>query len=78
MSLTFTAMCPDLEVESGDDLAVTLQEAVWVLGHHEDIPLHLGDAVRVVTDHPRQVRLLQLIQLGRRKHPRVLIPEPEI
>ena len=71
-------MCPDFEVKSRNVLTVTLQEAIWVLGHHKDVPLHLLDAVRVVTNHPRQVRLLHLIQLGRRKHPRVLIPESEI
>ena len=77
MGVTFTAMCPCIQVELWYVRAVTLQEAFWVLVHHEHVALHLFDAVRVVTDDACKARLLQFIELRRREHTRVLVPEPE-
>ena len=75
MSPTFTAVLPHAQVDPGD--VVTAAIAVRQLGHLEDVLLDARDVVTVVTQHAGQRGLLQLGELGRSEHTRVLVPEPE-
>lgn len=72
--LTFAAVLPHAQVDVRDLVAAAV--AVGQLGHLEHVLLDAGDVVAVVAQHPRQRCLLQLGQLSRAEHARVLIPEP--
>ena len=72
--LTFAAVLPHPQVHFGHVVAAAV--AMGKLGHAEHVLLDSRDVVAVVAEHARQRRLLQLCQLGRREHARVLVPEP--
>lgn len=72
---TLTAVLPHPQVDLGHVLTVSI--SVRELRHGEDVRLNVSDVVAVVTQHPGERCLLQLSQLSRAKHARVLIPEPE-
>lgn len=75
LGYTFTAVLPHTQIDLGHVLAVSI--FAREVCHGEDVRLNAGNVVTVVTQHPRERRLLQLSQLSWAKHTRVLIPEPQ-
>ena len=71
------AVCPHLEVDPLELVAVTAEVALRVTGHREHVRRYLTDVVRIITDDPGQSGLTNLGELRWREDSWILIPESE-